>query len=385
MPAPSVDRDTLMAYRVLACGLDRSAAEPADLGVLALGLQDRDGSAAVALANRLREPAANHPEPPVRGNPRTELIGAPADDTPLVVAWTLRGSPHVHPRGDLPRIAAAVRPTSESDAMAMLVGSGKALAAAGVAALDALDVVTAMMREVATGPVAKAELSTALTAALPGRYVSFCAGCGVDHVPEQLFRCAALPAGLGLVPGVRATLAPLSPALAAPTTATGRDRLVATYLDLYGAATKAEVAAHLATTAGALEWPDTVPVVVDGERLQTTPDRLAAITGTDPSAVRDIVRLLPPGDPLLQPRTRSLIVPDRSRWKALWPALGPAGALLAGGRIAGTWRPKVTGRHLRLTVDVFGPLTRFERAALQTEADVIGRVRGLNTVTVDVS
>ncbi len=358
----TVDRTHLMAYRILASGLDRRGSLDA---VLALGVQDRDGSATVALA-------ARHPDPPA--------LGAPDDDTPLALAWTLRGTPHAHARSDLPRLAEALRPTSEAAATAMLVGSGRALAAQGTAALEALAAVADAMRHTVTRPTPKAALSAALTAALPSRYVAFCAPCGVDHVPEMVFRCAALPAGLGLVPGQKATLAPLRPV--APTTPHDVRNPVGDFLDLYGAATKAEVAAHLGTRPADLTWPDTGPVVVDGERLQTTPERWERIAATDVAAARDLVRLLPPGDPLLAPRTRRLTVPDKAHWKALWPALGPAGALLAGGDIAGTWRPKVHGRALTVTVSPFRSLTTAERQALDAEADLLRTVRGLDAVTV---
>ncbi len=362
----SVDRTRLLAYRVLASGLRRDGGDAGSLdGVLALGVQDRDGGAALALADR-------HPDPPP--------IGAPGDDTPPAQAWTLRGTPHVHRRADLPGLADALRPTSEAGAVAMLAGSGKALAARGTPSLEALDVVAAAMRRLVSGPTPKAELSTALTAALDPRYVTFCAPCGVDHVPELLFRTAALPAGLGLVPGRAATLEPLRPVSDPPTIT--REHLVTAFLDLYGAATKAEVAAHLGTRPGDLPWPATTPLTVAGERLQSTPDRIGRIAATDPEAVAGLVRLLPPGDPLLQPRTRSLTVPDQEHWKALWPAIGPAGALLAGGGIAGTWRPRTANGRLTLTVRPFRALTSDERRGLDAEAELAARVRGATDVTV---
>ena len=363
----TVDRDRLLAWRILTSGLSRH--DDDDAGslrpVLALGVQDRDGGAALALADR-------HPDPPT--------IGAPGDDTALAQAWTLRGTPHVHLRDDLPGLADALRPTSEAEAVAMLAGSGRALAAQGTRCLDALDVVAGAMRRLVTRPTPKAELSTALTAALDPRYVTFCAPCGVDHVPELLFRTAALPAGLGLVPGRPATLEPLRPV---PSPAeVGRDHLVTGFLDLYGAATRAEVAAHLGTRPGNLPWPGTTPLTVDGERLQTTPDRLDRITATDPADVTGIVRLLPPGDPLLQPRTRSLTVPDRAYWTQLWPAIGPAGALLAGGGIAGTWRPRTAAGRLTVTVRPFRALTPAERRDIAAEAELVARVRGATDVAL---
>ncbi|WP_111765181.1 DNA glycosylase AlkZ-like family protein [Nakamurella deserti] len=365
-PVDRIERDRLTASRILASGLDRTGRLDA---VLALGVQDRDGGAALALA-------ARHPEPP--------LVGAPDAASPLALAWTLRGTPHVHPRADLQRVADALWPGSEAAATAVLAGSGKALAAQGTGALDALRAVADTMRRLVTRPMPKAEVSTALTVTLPARYVAFCTPCGTDHVPELLFRCAALPAGLGLVPGQKATLQPFG-TVSVPAAPAGTGGLVEAFLDLYGAATKAEVAAHLGTRPGDLTWPDTRTVVVDGERLQTTPDRRDRIAATDPAAVADLVRLLPPGDPLLQPRTRSLIVPDKAHWKALWPALGPAGAVLAGGEVAGTWRPKTQGRTLTLTVTPFRPLTAGQRRALDAEADRVRRVRGMAAAAVVIA
>lgn len=364
----TLDRSVLMAFRILASGLDRSG--PAD-AVLRVGVQDRDGSAAIALA--AREPDAD---------PAT--IGPPAADTPSTLAWTLRGTPHVHRRADLQRIADALWPVSERDAMAMLVGSGKALAANGTPAVEALGAVADAMRATVTGPMPKSALSTALTATLPRRYVARCAPCGVDHVPEMLFRSAALPAGLGLVPGQPATVQPLRDR-PIPARAHGRERLVADLMELYGAATRAEIAAHVGVGTAELPWPDRVPVEVDGERLHTTPDLLTRIAATDPGRVTDLVRFLPPGDPLLQPRTRSLIVPDRTHWKTLWPALGPAGAVLAGGGIAGTWRPKTAGRSLTLTIQPFRRFTASEQDALDGEADLVRRIRGLDRVAVRIA
>ena len=84
------------------------------------------------------------------------------------------------------------------------------------------------------------------------------------------------------------------------------------------------------------DWPGTVDVTVDGVKLQTTQPLLDAVAAADVNRAAEPVRLLPPGDPLLQPRERILTAPDKATWKALAVEVGPAGALLAEGGLAGT-------------------------------------------------
>jgi hypothetical protein len=54
------------------------------------------------------------------------------------------------------------------------------------------------------------------------------------------------------------------------------------------------------------------------------------------------VRLLPPGDPLLECPDRATTVPDADRHDIVWPQSVPPGVLLVDGEIAGTWRRRGT-------------------------------------------
>ncbi len=56
----------------------------------------------------------------------------------LVFAWTLRGAPHAYRRSDVPAVAVATAPFSESDAAKRIFDAAKPLKAAGIPALDAL-------------------------------------------------------------------------------------------------------------------------------------------------------------------------------------------------------------------------------------------------------
>src|SRR4051812_30813435 len=108
--AASFTGEQVRAYRILASGLGRTAGAAKDLPGWAIGFQDRDGSARLALAARLADSAGipDFSEPSGKGR--------------AVLAWSLRGSPHLHRRVDLPVIARALWPADDADAAARLVG-----------------------------------------------------------------------------------------------------------------------------------------------------------------------------------------------------------------------------------------------------------------------
>jgi len=363
-------RAQVFTHRVLASGLDRSRSA-ADLDLWRLGLQDRDGSAPLSLLARVAGPDAV-PE-----------VGAPAARTPLVQLWSLRGSPHVHRRADVAAVLGALWPLSEADAYTRLVGSGKILKERGVDPLRALAEVGAAMHRHTGRSTTKAELSAAVTAEVSEEYVAFCVPCGSTHVLEMLFRSAALPGGIGLLPGTKPVeFQRLSARVKAPPGPVAAERALSTliedFLRLHGVAAETDLAGHLGTSAALLRPalpPDLVPVEVSGLKSLSRPEYLQEIEDADPEATRGITRLLPPGDPLLQVRQRVLITEDAAITTALWPALGPAGAVLAGGRIAGFWRPKKSGTRLTLTVTA-AKLSAAQRSELEQEAQWIGELRG---------
>jgi hypothetical protein len=94
---------------------------------------------------------------------------------------------------------------------------------------------------------------------------------------------------------------------------------------------------------------------------------------TDPVAVR----LLGPYDPFLQLRDRELLVPDPERRKALWPVIGGPGAVVAGGEVLALWRPRTSGKSLRLAIEPWRRLKALERAALEEQAEPLAADRGV--------
>ena len=122
------------------------------------------------------------------------------------------------------------------------------------------------------------------------------------------------------------------------------------YLRFLGPARPADVAGFLETSVKEVKahWPeDAVPVKVAGAERWW-------LGGEAPKPDAGLVRLLGGFDLLLQGRDRDLLVPDTSRHKALWPALGRPGAVLVGTDIVGTWRPKTSGKRFTLRLRALG-------------------------------
>lgn len=368
VPTTRVDRTRVLAYRAWVQGLHGNTADPLDLAVLGLGVQDTPpGSATHALAVR----------------------GAAADDVSDAVAttWSVRGAPHVHRRGDLVALAPALWPWSDADALARLDTSASPVRASGMPAREALRFVAEQIADIVTEPIPKGQVSTALTPRIPPAMTVDCRRCEATHIVETLFRSAVLPAGIVFEPDTRVvTFVPIPDWPGVPEAAAGTEAVIGAYLRLLGPATPVEVASFLGSTRAEVEtqWPDgLVEVEVDRRGTAWLPEDAVGdlLAPPDPPAVR----LLPPSDPWLQARDRDLIVPDRERQQALWPILGRPGALLVDGDIAGTWRGRKKGRRLEVTVQPFGRLDPASRRALDEEAAIAAAARGAAEATVIVA
>ena len=365
-----IGRGQALAYRMRALDLvpaptpDGAGVEDLlGLGVLDLGVQDTPpGSARLSIATRLG----------------AELD--PFTDDRIAMAWTTRGSPHVHRAADLPRFADALWPLSDRDAVARLGGGGKALAATGMAPLDGFAIAVAGLAEVITGPMTKPEASAALTRHLPDELSGFCEPCGSVHIYELLFRCAALPAGIGIVAGKRPlTLAPIAGWKGSSPDPAATVDLLETYLARLGPATATEAASFVGTTGTEARriWtsrstndskgrasgapkalPDgLVEVTADG-RPGWFPEHLVdELTRSDPEDLAGTARLIAPGDPLLKGGDRDLLVSSL-------------------GTVA------VSNGTASVTVTPFATLVRQTLAAITRQAELVAAVRGATTVDV---
>lgn len=350
-----MERHEVLARRVAAQQLDRpTAPRPVtDADVLDLGVQDtgRDG-ASWALANR--------------GVP-LESPAALADSPDVALVWSLRGAPHYYRRTDLHGVLDATTPYSDADARKRTLDASRPLTAAGIGMREGMGVVATTMHAVVDSPTPKGELSGALTARLPEPYLRWCNPCRATHAYEQTFRLSALAAGLELEPG---TSPPVlrrisgwgrAPAPGDPEQAPAHLRLVDAYLRLCGPTTPAATATFLDMPLAVVKehWPEQAPAL------------------PVPANTAGLVRLLGPFDLWLQARDRDVIVPDRSRHKALWPTIGRPGALLVGSDVLGTWRPKASGKKLAITVDAWQRVAPAVRTLVGEQAERLAVHRGV--------
>ena len=366
----SVSRDQVIAYRVAAQGLHRKATDAQKLAVLDIGVQDSAGDLArLAFDARLKSP------------PPSDSYGP---GKPLALVWSLRGAPHVHRRADLDAVAAALFPLSEADAASRLNETGPSVSRAGISALEQFALATAAMRDVVQTPTAKGAASTAATKQLPASMRRNCRACKTTHISDSAMRIASIAAGLELQPGtsppvlqrrVRAKL-PKRPDVAAL-----RD-IVRAYLTLLGPATLGDAAGYLEARRVDVEqaWPDDlIEVQVDGRSAWLPGKQVKALENPpDP----DLVRILGPFDPFMQARDREVIVPDKGVYKTLWPVLGRPGVLFAAGEVAGTVRPRASGKKLTMIVESFAPLPPPMWDDIEAEAQRVGLVRGFETTTI---
>lgn len=366
-----VDRRTVLGYRFRAQQLDRSVRAPGRLRVLDIGVQDgAGGQAALAFAARLEAV----PDAPPFG-----------PDRPLALAWSLRGAPYVHRRGELDRVAAGLYPLSEADAAGRLNETGPSVARAGIPALQQYALAVAVMHEVVHAPVAKGAASTEATRRLPDPMRRPCRACGTKHISDSAMRAASLTAGIELVPDTAPPVLQPRPSAKVPDRPdpAALRRLVLSYLTLLGPATQADVADYLGVRRGDLvaHWPqdDLVDVDVDGRPTVLPAGLVDELAGAQPP---DAVRLLGGMDPFLQARDRDVLVPDRAVHKVLWPVLGRPGVLLANGEVAGVWRPKSSGRGLTLHVEAFAPVPPRVWTIVEEEAARVATARGAQRVEV---
>jgi hypothetical protein len=364
-------REQVIAYRVAAQQLDRSARSVADLEVLDIGVQEAMG-----------QPAGYAFDARLPTTPPPDLVGPGKQ---LALVWSLRGAPHVHRRADLDAVTAALYPLSEADATGRLNETGPSIERAGIPAMDQLATAVQAMREAVRTPTAKGAASAAVTKAIPKPMRRDCRACRTSHISDSAMRASSLPAGLELQPG---TAPPVLQRRKGARVVRAVDlealtRLIRAYLRLLGPATAVDVAGYLGARRADVQpaWPDDlVEIRVGRASAWLPPDCIAAF---DAAPAPELVRLLGGFDPYLQARDRDLVVPDPAVQKALWPVLGRPGAVFVDGEVVGRWRPKATSTALTVAVEAFAPLPPPVWGAIGDEAERIAAVRGLRLRAVD--
>ncbi|HYH48969.1 MAG TPA: crosslink repair DNA glycosylase YcaQ family protein [Acidimicrobiia bacterium] len=405
-----VSVEAVRRFRFERQSLDGSAAEAPVVGdapILDYGVQDTgpDGAAWALLIRGADVPAAD-----------------------LVYAWTLRGAPHAYRRADIAAIAVATAPLSEADAGKRIFDAMKPLKAAGIPALDALRTLAGHQRTIVRSATVKGEVSSRLTQLVDEPYLRSCKPCNAIHVYENPFRMAALQAALelerGTSPPVLRRITGLKPPMyrRLGVEAEPRFDVVRNYVRFFGPARIRDAAAYLDAPQADVErqWPaDVVEVTVEGEAApapaSTSSGRGSSGRGSsgrgssssssgrarrrfvlaeDAEALAEAgagrgttasasVRLLGPFDPYLQLRDRELLAPEPERRKALWPILGRPGAVVRGGEVLALWRPRTSGKRLRLAVEPWRSLRAADRRTLEEDAERLAAFRDVMLAGLD--
>jgi hypothetical protein len=97
------------------------------------------------------------------------------------------------------------------------------------------------------------------------------------------------------------------------------------------------------------------------------------------------VRLLSPGDPLLQMRDRALLVPDAKLEQVIWKNLAPTGVVLVGTEVAGITRAQKKKNTLAIAIEPLTKLTTKLRTSVEEEASRIAEARGVADLKVSWS
>ncbi len=293
----------------------------------------------------------------------------------LVLNWSLRGAPHVFPRDDLSVFTLGARPAE---------GTLRALWGQPEHAL--VEVEQAMVAALRS-PRTKAEVSGAVTRAVPADLAPYCRRCEVHHPHESVFRAAPLLGRIvlaGTSPVTLARAATWLDADAAGDIGALRTELLVRYLRCYAPTTSGDFAEWVGITKSEAKarWEAVVDglVPVDtGKRRYILEQDLQALVGAEPVLG---VRLLPSKDVYLQARDRELLIPDKGDRTAVFTTLGGPGVVLVNGEPAGVWRGAAKGTRYDLRWRPFGNSGKGVAAAIAGEAERVARARGHESAAV---
>ena len=207
---------------------------------------------------------------------------------------------------------------------------------------------------------------------LPQELLPWCPGCESHHARRWLLSVAALEGRLCIAgrEGRQNTFARTDQwiALAAP----DQGEFVRRYLHHLGPSTHTDLAAWAGIApshAKALLQAVEDELVQVGKAFLLAADQKAF---DSPPKARG-VRLLGPGDPLLNARDRTALVPDPAVHKRIWRPIGSPGVVLSDGVAAGTWRARKQGRRLSVETEWFG-----KPVEIREEAERLAALRGLD-------
>ena len=338
----------------------------------------------------------------VRNLTRERLGQAIAEEQSLLQSWCMRGAPFYFPAVDAPVFTTGVLPPTEEAMRHLVRGVEPALDKLGMSLVEVVELTRARIGDVLSGRRLAinelgAELAERIARELPKRRRDVWGEEGPYAVGQPLgegivhfcVRILTLQRVICFAPraGNKAPFVLVDEWLGHPIPdvdpEVARVELVRRYLRSYGPSTRGDFAAWVGIDAG-----DTDPwwSLVEDELTRVEFGGTSWILTEDLDALRSSptpkgVRLLPPRDPYTQMRDRETIVEEKHH-REIWRPVGEPGTVLVDGKIAGTWRPRKSGRKLTMTITTFGPLPARNKEPLQDEAEQVASLRGASSVKV---
>ncbi len=313
-------------------------------------------------------------------------------DRELLEIWSMRLSPFFLQPAAAAIFTTGLLPQNDAWLRVYLQTALSVLDGAGISATEALEVTAAAALEALDGRrLPKGELSTEISRRVPDKMLFWCVGCGASHINETLFRlsvqkaqiCFESRTGAALLfvrsdQWLKTPLPQLDPEHA-------QSEVLRRYLHLYGPSNPQHYSiwAGLTLAQARLTWQILISELAE-LRFEGKPAWLLQSDQPVFEAARLPVgiRLLPPYDPYLLLSDRATLVADKKRHSQVWRAIGNPGVVLAGGEVAGVWRPQKKGQRLLLTIEPFQVLPPEIRASIEAEAFGLAHLRGCTIVEV---
>jgi hypothetical protein len=344
--------DNVLAFRLHTQGLNERDKTPQQVAA-GFTLQDSPPQAALTALNARSSEAARLDELLLR----RELVALPNPRTAITIL----------PAPDVATYLEALKPPDERALKAILLnaapGDYESARRHAVAAItDALD-----------GRVLSRDaLHEELRHRLPQELLPWCPACRSHHARRGLLSVAALDGALCIAgrEGRQNTFARTDQWITLPPADDAPAEFARRYLHHLGPSTHTDLAA----------WAGIAPSHAKA-LIKSIEDELTQVgkaflladdldTFENPPKPRG-VRLLGPGDPLLNARDREVLAPDEVVRKRIWRPVGSPGVVLHDGVLAGIWRARKQGRRLSVETEWLG-----EPVAIDEEAERLARLRG---------
>lgn len=303
-------------------------------------------------------------------------------DRSVVKAWTLRGTLHLHPAGELPLWYSARRAVTGEVEELQEWRDPKGLLHPAVTSDEVTEISAAVSDALDGRSLLREQLADEVVRRVGGKH---------DARLRSGFAFFATELCQGPPQGNRITLARPDQWIAGWEEAEEQDALREVgrrYLRTYGPARPNDFRQWFATRDFKPADARALFESLDLEEVEVEGRRAFALTGdTDFPELRSNVRLLPEYDVYIMGfREREQLVSEQVKEQVARHGRGryegPAGVrfLLVNGVTAGLWERKTRGKRIELHVTPARKLTRTERTQLDGEAERIGELLGLEPV-----